>query len=122
MKNSEEHIKKNFSIPSNYFEKLEDEVISKTVEAKSTQAKTRRMWKPWMSIAASITLLAVVSFGWFRLGNSNTFADHVATETDYLAGVEDELFTALLSEEETEDATLSELADFLTELEEFENY
>jgi len=122
MKNSEENIKKNFRVPTDYFQKLEEEVISKTVEASPIQAKTRRLWQPWMTIAASIVLLAVVSFGWMQFGNSNTFADHVTAETDYLAGVEDELFAALLSEETTKDATLIDLANFLTELEEFENY
>ena len=108
----------NYKVPENYFEDLEKNILSKTVEA-SSGATIVKLMKPWLAVAASIALIAVIFFGWHDLSPQGTVATNTTDQNDYLAEVEDELFTALDIEGSDDDETLSDLADFLVELEDF---
>ena len=110
----------NYKIPENYFENLEKDVLNKTVEA-SSGASIVKLMRPWMAVAASVALLAVIFFGWHDISLEGSVAEYENGQNDYLAEVEDELFTALDIEGLDDDETLSDLADFLVELQDFEN-
>ena len=121
MEHNDSNIKRNFSIPDNYFEQLEQEILTKTVNQKRRHTFPLMALRPWMKIAASIILLSVIGFGVTQYNSIDETSQTITSAEDAL-NINDELFTALLLDEDipTEDETLSDLADFLIELDEFE--
>ena len=71
MENKENNIKKNFSVPQNYFDKLEQQILSKTTDAPESTLQQKNLIRPWMAIAASLLILFGVAAAWMWNSASN---------------------------------------------------
>jgi hypothetical protein len=122
MEKYESNIKKNFRIPDDYFNQMEREVLAKTVGQKKHRTISFQHVRPWMKIAASILMISIVGFGVVQFNSSTTIDTQQLANEDIMTNMDEELFTAMLFEEEAPvaDETLTDLADFLIELEEFD--
>ena len=116
MNNQEEKIKKNYRVPSGYFDEMEQTILSNTVNKKPERTPRVAFFRPWMSIAAGFVLLIGAGVVWKMYQTEGHVANVDQTEIGPLDELDDELFAALILDEE-EDNALEELADFLIELE-----
>ena len=121
MKNN--NIKKNYRTPDNYFDSLEESILSRTVNAPKENKTVFKLGNKWMSWAAGFVIICGLALTGLWISQDTKLTADTASETDYLVGMEDDLFSMLIIEkmpqESAEEETLADMADFLIELEQY---
>ena len=118
MGNQKINIQKNYRIPEDYFDRLEEKILSKTIDQKPAKLRRLTLIRPWMSMAAAMVILCCLGAYWVWNHNQSSVKSTDQTEENILEGMEEELFAALFVETDEEHNALADLADFLIELEE----
>ncbi len=85
LENLKKQSKKNegFSVPDDYFESFEDKIMSKIhAEEQPLGKKIMLVLKPWLSLAAIFTVIALVYYNTPYIKTSNTLVD-ASISNDY---------------------------------------
>lgn len=89
-----ENIHKGFNIPDNYFDSFEDSLLNRIeAEEKPVTRKLITVIKPWLSLAAIFTVIAVVYYStpFFKSTDEFAVTDFSNTSIEYLSSNFDEM-------------------------------